>query len=87
MPVFTPSLSVTLAVSPFTLLESLKREDAKEMIDSGRPGAGPILGPLELCDLERVTQPLCASLSASVQKEQPYLSGRVGVAWLTHSVW
>ena len=32
MPVFTASLTVTLAVSPFTLFESLKREDAKEII-------------------------------------------------------
>ena len=80
MPVFTASLTVTLAVSPFTLFESLKREDAKEIIDSGRPGAGPILSSLELCDLERVTQPLCASLSASLQKEYP--TCLAGWVWL-----
>ena len=45
MPVFTPSLSVTLAVSPFTLFESLKREDTKEIIDLGRPEAGLFSAP------------------------------------------
>ena len=45
MPVFTPSLTVTLAVSPFTLFESLKREDAKEIITQADLGLALFSAP------------------------------------------